>query len=99
MRPFPVLIPYRDRQSLRDRLSGKFNCPTEIDWALIAPHEQQVKRNHGQSLERLAERGGLSPLEIYLAMTGRGLFDHGDFQEETDLAVKFVNALAQRQAA
>jgi hypothetical protein len=26
--------------------------------------EQQAQRNHGQSLKRLAERGGLSPCEV-----------------------------------
>ena len=30
-----------------------------IPWSVIAPHEAQCQKNHGQSLERLAERGGL----------------------------------------
>ncbi len=35
----------------------------EIPWALIAPHEQQAKTNHQQTIQRLSERGGLHPLE------------------------------------
>lgn len=35
----------------------------EIPWTLIAPHENQAQRNHSQTLERLAARGGLSPME------------------------------------
>ena len=32
----------------------------KIPWELIEPHRQQAMENHGQTLERLAERGGLS---------------------------------------
>lgn len=35
-----------------------------IPWRLIAPYEKQAEYNHSQSLERLAERGGLSPFEV-----------------------------------
>ena len=31
-----------------------------LPWALIAPHEAQAKSNHYQTLERLAQRGGLA---------------------------------------
>ncbi len=34
-----------------------------IPWSLITPHEKQAKSNHDQSLKRIAERGGLDPLE------------------------------------
>lgn len=34
-----------------------------IPWALIAPHERQAQSNHSQTLERLAQRGGLCPNE------------------------------------
>jgi hypothetical protein len=34
-----------------------------IPWAAIAPFESQARANHGQTLERLAERGGLSECE------------------------------------
>ena len=36
---------------------------SEIPWGFIAPHETQARNNHGQSLETLASRGGLSPSE------------------------------------
>lgn len=37
----------------------------EIPWAFIAPHEAQAQRNHGgQTLERLASRGGLGASEV-----------------------------------
>lgn len=39
-----------------------------IPWDAIAPHERQARRNHGQSLERLAQRGGLSCAEFWFVM-------------------------------
>jgi hypothetical protein len=44
----------------------------EIPWELINPHEEQAKANHGgQSLKRLAERGGLSFTEALAVMEDR----------------------------
>ena len=40
-----------------------------IPWAMIEPHEEQAQRNHSQSLNRLADRGGLGCSEAYAVMT------------------------------
>jgi hypothetical protein len=41
-----------------------------IPWSIIAPHEEQARRNHGgQSLDRLAQRGGLDPIEAIAVLT------------------------------
>ena len=37
------------------RIGGQRTVP----WEFLLPHEQQALHNHGQTLERLAERGGL----------------------------------------
>lgn len=42
-----------------------------VPWDFIAPHEAQAQRNHGQSLKRLAERGGLSACEALAVAEGR----------------------------
>jgi len=44
---------------------------SEIPFAMNAPHESQAQRNHRQSLDRLAERGGLSPDEAIAIIEGR----------------------------
>ena len=44
---------------------------SEIPFAMIAPHEAQAQRNHGQSLERLAQRGGLAACEAIDIIEGR----------------------------
>lgn len=42
--------------------------PDGIPWVVMVPHEQQAQKNHGQSLERLAQRGGLSAKEMLAVM-------------------------------
>ena len=54
------------------------NTPLEgvlwsVPWAFVEPHEERAMQNHGQTLERLAERGGLSIVELYGVLTNKGL--------------------------
>lgn len=49
-----------------------------IPWTAIAPHEQQAQKNHGQSLARLAERGGLSWNEALAVLEDRAYSPVGD---------------------
>lgn len=58
---FPVL----DQQNCRPKDRKKL--PRRIPWSLAETFRQQAERNHGQTLERLAERGGLSPEEMWMA--------------------------------
>lgn len=48
-------------------------CPRSVPWEFIAPHERQAINNHSQTLQRLDERGGLSPAEMMCVIEGRGL--------------------------
>jgi hypothetical protein len=41
-----------------------------LPWAMLEPHEYQAKANHDQSLQRLAERGGLSAIEAVAVLRG-----------------------------
>lgn len=61
---FPVLLGYGDRQRLRA-------CPWSVPWAFLAPHEGWANANHGQSLEQLAQRGGLDPTEMLAVVEHR----------------------------
>lgn len=51
-------------------LQSKFGAPREyVSWADVAPHERQAMRNHdGQTLRRLAGRGGLSWGELFYVL-------------------------------
>lgn len=53
-RRFPILSTDRDKR-----------LPKDVPWELVAPHEAQAQRNHSQTLERLAQRGGLSVREMW----------------------------------
>jgi hypothetical protein len=60
---FPILMSYDARK--------RYNCPRSVPWEFVAPHEDQALVNHRQSLERLAERGGLDPLELLCVLDGK----------------------------
>lgn len=63
MKTFPVLPPSPPGP---ERLAAAgIPVPDSIPWAMIEPHAERAAANHGsQSLERLAERGGLDAGEI-----------------------------------
>jgi len=44
-------------------LGGRDGDPKAVQWGRLS--NEWALKLHGQSLERLAERGGLSPLEIW----------------------------------
>lgn len=67
-RMFPVLLDWRREQRAREQALG---CPRAIPWAVIAPHAAQARNNHDQTLERLAERGGLSTCEMVAVLEDR----------------------------
>ena len=39
-----------------------------LPWSAMLPHEAQAQRNHGQTLSRLAQRGGLGIEEAYCVL-------------------------------
>lgn len=47
--------------------SGKWWIP----WRMLDPHAAQAQTNHTQTLERLAERGGLAPAEALAILDDR----------------------------
>jgi hypothetical protein len=48
--------------------------PCEVPWSLVEPWRARIEATHSQTLERLNERGGLGPDELWLAAHGHGLF-------------------------
>jgi hypothetical protein len=63
-RQFPIL-------GLDKRLIEKYpDRPRSVSWSLLAPHEPQAIKNHDQTLERLAQRGGLGVTEMIAVIEG-----------------------------
>ena len=50
---------------------SKDSLPSSVPWSVVEPHSRQAMRNHDQTLERLAERGGLSPVELWMVCHDR----------------------------
>lgn len=67
-------------------LQGPSYTLQSVPWDFVAPHERQAMLNHGgQSLKRLAERGGLSPREL-LAVMSDVRFEDSDERLDRDCA-------------
>lgn len=41
--------------------------PRSVPWSFVERFRERAESNHSQTLERLAERGGLAPDEMWLA--------------------------------
>lgn len=85
MQEFPIMV------------SGlKLPCPSRIPWDAISPFEGQAIHNHGQTLQRLAERGGLCPIEAHFVMTNRdwkGIYNSNPQMEKE--AVAFIEKVVR----
>lgn len=75
IRRFPIMICER-RDHHPERRAVR--APRSVAWAVVEPARAMAKRNHDQSLERLAERGGLAPGELRCALEGKSLWPHFD---------------------
>lgn len=69
MKTFPIL-----KSCVRRCREQHFSSPLVVSFDLVKRHEKQARANHGQTVERLAERGGLSWLELLLVLTDQPLF-------------------------
>ena len=63
---FPIL-------GARDCVERGQEYPASVSWSFVAPFAENAHDNHGQSLARLAERGGLSPAELWCIAHGKSL--------------------------
>lgn len=81
MKEFPILV---------DRKDFPY-CPASVPLAFVEPHEQQAKENHHQTLSRLAERGGLDPVELLSVLNDRP-FPQGlvDTRDATTAAIREI---------
>jgi uncharacterized protein YbcC (UPF0753/DUF2309 family) len=68
MKTFPVLNQQNCRPSQQKKM------PRDVPWTFVESFRERAQINHSQTLERLAERGGLAPEEMWLAAHGHGLF-------------------------
>ena len=74
MKQFPIMLGLSyELPKLVDacRALGVRQLIVSVPWAMLAPHEPRAKANHGQTLQRLAERGGLGASEAMAVLQDR----------------------------
>lgn len=87
--PHPETFPVLNQQSRR--WTERKKMPRSVPWAFAEKFRLQALENHAQTLERLADRGGLAPEEMYLAAHGLKLFRHGlDETTLEDVAIAWL---------
>jgi hypothetical protein len=69
VKTFPIL-----ESCIRRCREQHFHSPLVVSFDLVKRHEKQAMANHSQTVERLAERGGLSWLELLLVLTDMPLY-------------------------
>ena len=84
-RQFPILTPY----SRMDKYAG-LGLPRGVPWSFIEPHEAQALRNHHQSLQQLARRGGLDISEMAAVISGRTWRQINEAGVTVEMAAKLV---------
>lgn len=89
-RAFPVLFADRDWKRYP-------NCPRSVPWRLLATHDAQARRNHSQSLETLARRGGLDPREMRAVAEDREYDWGADRETSMNAAVAWLVELVQAE--
>ena len=66
----------------------------EVPMGMLLPHERQAIQNHGQSLHRLNDRGGIATYEALAIIEGRGwgqVRHHADDEERLTKLVEVFN--------
>lgn len=67
---FPIMSPMFANDAKRVSDSGQ-DLIRRVPWGLVKDHEAQAVANHGQTVERLYERGGVSACEAVAILLNR----------------------------
>ncbi len=67
--------------------------PRSISWEVVKDHEKQAQSNHSQSLTRFAERGGLSPKELWCVVHDKKFYDPESNGMTEALAIEWLRSL------
>ncbi len=98
---FPIMaLGYRHDEDIRELLAAGVDViAIGIPWEMIRPHEMQARSNHGgQTLDRLAARGGLSACEALAVLDDRRWERMPKAEAVKQLAARVAQFAAGRQA-
>lgn len=72
MKMFPILFSYKIKEEIAAvRDANGTSVVIALPWLMVKEHEPQALRNHSQTVQRLAERGGLSAPEMCAVLENR----------------------------
>ncbi len=86
---FPVMMTEKEWQEL-NTLEHPFKLPKELPMKFMAQFRVRIMKTHSQTIERLAERGGLAPSEICAAMYDQNFFSYWGYGKVTDKQTTFA---------
>lgn len=86
---YPIL--FGQTEEFDEARRSKTQYPHSVPWDLVKDHDEQAQSNHSQSLERLAERGGLSPLELWCVVNDKKWHEKGNMTEAK--AIKWLRSV------
>ena len=72
---------------------------SEVPFAMLVPHSDQAMSNHGQTLERLAQRGGLGASECIDIIEGHRWGTASPCIENERRLINYVRAWHAKQPA
>jgi len=81
---------------------------TDVPWEFVAEHERQALSNHSQTVNRLAERGGLSLWELWCVVhdcawpakwTARAMGERSPLLPSVKEMIRLTKALIERWEA
>ena len=64
-----------------------------VPWNVVENHDAMAQSNHGQTLKRLAERGGMAPREMLKIIQGEPLFPYTK-GKELEAELKLIEIIA-----
>ena len=69
--------------------------PHSVPFNWVEEHERQAQKNHSQSLDRLNERGGLSPNELLAIMLDMDFYALYDGKTQEYVTARIVRVFAR----
>ena len=79
----------------------RMTWPDSLPWSLVEQWREQAECNHSQTLERLNERGGLAPEELWAAAHGMTIRQWREWLSEREAGqwlIEIALAWAERHA-
>lgn len=76
------------------------DCPSCIPWEMVEPFREAAQRNHGQTLEGLHRRSGLTVKELYAVfneLSLRAVFGLGNGISEDDALQDLLTRLEKKR--